>query len=672
MFAEIKPLLDWIYQHPQWAGVITFLVAFTESLAIVGLFIPGTVVMVAIGSLIGTGYIPLLGTVLWAIAGAISGDVLSFVLGYHFHERVRKMWPLRSYPELLQRGELFFKKHGGKSVFLGRFAGPVRPIAPLIAGMMSMSPMRFLTADIISGIIWAPLFLLPGILLGAASHALPPEVATQLILFVIGALLVLWCISWLIKLCYLWLADHYDRGVASSWQFMQKNRYGKFLAEWLRDPLFPDSHAQLGLVFLIFILAFVFLIITISIYHVGVLTALNQPIYHFMRGLRNPIADNFFVALSLLSIKILIPMWLAVFVWLAIKKYWWAAFHWLGIGLLIMGLTDVAKHLIHVARPPGLVEMPTGWSFPSGHSSVSLALFGFLAILLTREQPSYIRWSIYTIAGFFAGLIMLSRLYLTAHWLTDVVGGALLAILCIVLVTLSYRRKKTKPIAPLGVLVVAGVSLVLSWGWAFYHNFKSDLINYKPAWTLQSLAGQDWWAQNKLPMQLLYRTNRFGKPIEVLNVQWVGSLEQIENSLTQHGWDKLTKSSLLHAINALTAKNNKHSYYWEQLYQDRRAVSELEKSLALPQGVTMVTLRFWDSHYVLENGQTLWVGTIAYRKPWNLRLFKRKLPNDVNLPAVTDILTKDLPGYQWKKIQISPQAKNNNWDGFILLIKPNE
>lgn len=670
MFNEIKPALDWLYMHPRFAGIATFLVTFTESLAIIGLFIPGTVIMVAIGSLIGAGYIPLVGTILWAVLGAIVGDALSFWFGHHFHVRVRTMWPLRSYPVLLQKGISFFKKHGGKSIFISRFAGPVRPVVPLVAGMMSMSPGRFLLADIPSAFIWAPVFLLPGILLGAASQTLPKELATQVILFVVVVLLVLWSVSWLLKKISIWLVKISDQAVTALWRSMQNNV--RWLYKLLCDPTQPNNPAQLSLLVVMIVASLVFIVLAFSVYHYGVFTDFNQSIYHFMRSVRNNLADRFFVALTLLSSRVLIPMWLAVCVWLVWNKKWRAAVHYLLIGFLIIFSTDLVKHLIHIERPTGLVKTPEGWSFPSGHSSVSLALFGFLAVLLTREQSLEKRWFAFSIAAFFAGLIMLSRLYLTAHWLTDVVGGALLAIICLSFVTISYRRRATPKVNPKGVLIVAFVSLLLSWSWVGYNKFHHQLNDYTPAWEVKTIEANKWWAESLPP---LYRTNHFGKPIQILNVQWVGSIDHIEKYLTQQGWVKLTKSSLLRAIDGLTNKKNKHSYYLEQLYQDRKTALEIEKVVPLSQGSTIITLRLWDSHLVLDNGQTLWVGTIGYRKPWHIRFLKTSPPNNIpQLPAVTDVLVKDLPTLQWKRIanknlQLPSEELNINWDGNILLVK---
>lgn len=121
MLAEIKPFLDWLQLHPHWGGFIAGLIAFSESLVVIGLLIPGSVMMTAIGTLIGADILPFTITILWAIAGAILGDTLSFWLGHHYHERLRDFWPFRTHPKILAKGEQFFLSHGRKGVFIGRF-----------------------------------------------------------------------------------------------------------------------------------------------------------------------------------------------------------------------------------------------------------------------------------------------------------------------------------------------------------------------------------------------------------------------------------------------------------------------------------------------------------------------------------------------------------------------
>jgi undecaprenyl-diphosphatase len=119
---------------------------------------------------------PLPEALLWAGLGAIAGDTASFGLGRLLQGRLTTAWPLSRYPKMISTGERFFYRHGGKSVIIGRFVGPIRPVIPLVAGALMMSWRRFLAFNIGSAIAWAPVYIFPGFLVGSAmaSEIRPP------------------------------------------------------------------------------------------------------------------------------------------------------------------------------------------------------------------------------------------------------------------------------------------------------------------------------------------------------------------------------------------------------------------------------------------------------------------------------------------------------------------
>lgn len=226
------------------------------------------------------------------------------------------------------------------------------------------------------------------------------------------------------------------------------------------------------------IIAIAFTALIYSVCNHGILTTLNEPTQHLMRSLRSATADHFFIGVTLFSVPVVIPMWLSVFAWLVFRKNWWAAFHWFGVGLMAILASEFFKDAIHFTRPEGLYKTPSGWSFPSAHTAVNITLFGFLAVLLSQSRATGKNGGIFIIAFCLPLLILTSRLYLTAHWLTDVIGGILLATECILLATISYRRKPVAPIQMTGVIFVAILSLSLSWGWALHTQYDVHMRNY--------------------------------------------------------------------------------------------------------------------------------------------------------------------------------------------------
>ncbi len=157
-----QELLAFVRANQFWAPFIVFALAFGESLAVISLFVPATILLIGIGALIGASEIPFWPVWFAAAVGASLGDWLSYWVGYKLEDRAKHMWPLSRYPDLYQRGERFFEKYGMWSVFLGRFFGPVRAIIPLIAGVFEMPQVQFQIANVVSAMLWAFLLLAPG------------------------------------------------------------------------------------------------------------------------------------------------------------------------------------------------------------------------------------------------------------------------------------------------------------------------------------------------------------------------------------------------------------------------------------------------------------------------------------------------------------------------------
>lgn len=158
---------DLIVQHRGWALPLAFIVPFAESFALVSLVVPGSVIMAAVGALVGSGQVAFWPLLLGAVPGAVMGDAISYWLGQHHGDRIQRVWPFSRHPALLAKGLAFAGRHGGKSVFLGRFFGPVRAVVPLAAGMLALQPARFWAANVGSALLWAPIVLAPGTLGGA-------------------------------------------------------------------------------------------------------------------------------------------------------------------------------------------------------------------------------------------------------------------------------------------------------------------------------------------------------------------------------------------------------------------------------------------------------------------------------------------------------------------------
>lgn len=164
-----------------------FLIAIGEAVFILGLFVPSTPVLLLAGGLIAQGKLPFWEVYLAAVLGAVIGDAISYAVGHWLRDRIRTVWPFRRYTHLIDRGETFFARHGGKSVFIGRFIPGVKAVVPGVAGMYGM-PYRFFTLiNVSSAFVWAAAHILPGMLLAAWLRSMGLSLEW---IIVVGALLL--------------------------------------------------------------------------------------------------------------------------------------------------------------------------------------------------------------------------------------------------------------------------------------------------------------------------------------------------------------------------------------------------------------------------------------------------------------------------------------------------
>ncbi len=186
-------ILQTIQQHAEWAWVIVFMIAFLESMAIIGLFIPGWVLLVGVGTMIGAGVLEFPPIVVSAYLGAVIGEYLSYFLGYYYHEKIAR-WPIvAKRQQLLEQSKALFEKYGAYGVFFGRFIGPARAVIPLIAGISEMPKRTFALVNLTSGLFWAPLYIIPGILIGAAVE-MDQEQAAGLLFIVFILTILAWAL----------------------------------------------------------------------------------------------------------------------------------------------------------------------------------------------------------------------------------------------------------------------------------------------------------------------------------------------------------------------------------------------------------------------------------------------------------------------------------------------
>jgi len=179
----VQPLLAFVAAHAHWAAVIMFITAFGESFAFLSLLFPGTTLLIAAGTLMAGGTLPYTPVLIGAVLGATLGDTVSYWIGRRYGDGITRIWPFTRNPELLPTGIRFFAKHGGKSVFIGRFFGPIRAIIPLAAGVLRMPRGWFWFANFTSALVWAPMLLFVGDAIGDVGDRMIGSANTFVLVF---------------------------------------------------------------------------------------------------------------------------------------------------------------------------------------------------------------------------------------------------------------------------------------------------------------------------------------------------------------------------------------------------------------------------------------------------------------------------------------------------------
>ncbi|WP_020677583.1 bifunctional DedA family/phosphatase PAP2 family protein [Geopsychrobacter electrodiphilus] len=573
-------LLQWVSLYPLATYLAIFLISLSESLALVGLLVPGTVMMVGIGALAGSGAISLKITLLAAMAGAISGDGLSYWLGHHYHQGIKELWPFRKHPQLLQRGEEFFHKHGGKSVLFGRFVGPVRPVIPVIAGMLDMPVRRFLLVNILSAIGWAFAYILPGVILGS-SLTLVGAVSTRLSLLLLMLGLLLWLTFWLTRKGF----ERLGRLGAKGERLLPLLCIALLLAVWLFAGVLED-------------------LITFD-----PLVQADQAIYHWLQSLRSPWGDQFFVALTELGdALVLFPLVLTVLAVLLFHRRFRDVWYWLAAVAGGVGLVQLFKWTLHRPRPIDIYSGVSSWGFPSGHSTMSVVFYGFLALLLARSFAPRWRWTPFGAAIGVSLLIALSRIYLGAHWLSDVVGGMALGWSWVILLGIFYLRgaKTSVPMRP--VLLSVLLMLLLAGVGHINQRHASDLLRYRAQEPLQILESADW--QNQGFRQLpTWRYTLLGDMEQPLTLQLAGDPQYLARALFRHGWQPAPGLTARQLLNLFVSDIPVAQLpLLPRLSNGRREILRLVKYVP----PSRMVLRLWPTSFQLKNGEPLWAGTVEH------------------------------------------------------------
>ncbi len=504
----VKDVYDWIQANPNWTGVLIFLFAFTESILLVGIIFPGAAFLVSLGALIGLGVLDFYTAWMWATLGAFMGDGISFWIGHKYKQKLLKIWPMYKFPDLIEKGQNFFAKYGGVSVFIGRFVGPVRPIIPAIGGMMGMSVKRYVIISSVASVLWAPFYLLPGVLFGSAMETMA-KVAVKLSVLVLVLVVLIWVVYWLINFVYALLVPKTYKWLSSLLAWTQRHPTLGKLTSGLVDPRQQEkgSLAMLAMLLLLFLIATIWF------------TAINETLLRW-----NQSTESFFFAFH--NPWTVVPMkWLlfighdisivvvtmVVTFWLIYRRLNLVLQHWLLVSISSYVFSIFICFIGH-----------DGWHLWSSHHVFWFtAVSSFWAIVVAGAYPVKWRSWPYVVAGILTLLFAFSSLFFYQMNLAMVMSSILTASIWSMLIGIAYRTRSRKQFLGLPIKI-AYITTTLLMPFVAWVLFAASTVTTKPVWLQQQITAKTTgWANN-------------GQ--QTLDITLMGDLVDFKNQLMKLGW----------------------------------------------------------------------------------------------------------------------------------------
>jgi membrane protein DedA with SNARE-associated domain/membrane-associated phospholipid phosphatase len=416
-----------------WTYLLVGVFAFAETGAFVGLVVPGETTMLLGGAVAGQGVIDVYILIAIAWFAAWAGDTTSFLIG----RRLGRDFVLRHGPrvgishERFEGVEDYFSRHGGKTIFIGRFIGLVRALAPFIAGSSGMRYRAFVPYSVLGTGIWSSLHIVIGYVFSRSIDEAAKYAGKGA--FLLGTLIVL-TVGGVYLYRRLRLAGNRRAAVrwmeeraATRWLVALVRRFEPQL-RFLWNRVTPGGTFGLELTSLMAILAvagFALVGYTAIVGGDAGPTPGDRTAVDVVEGLRTGwLVDLAKTLTALGSFTVVLPLAALCGALLAWRR------RWAELGVLAAGLALVfagvheLKAEVDRPRPAGGLVDASGSAFPSGHAAYSTFYVWLAVTIVMRLRVGMARGTLVVAAGIgLAALVGLSRVYLDVHYLSDVNAG---------------------------------------------------------------------------------------------------------------------------------------------------------------------------------------------------------------------------------------------------------
>jgi membrane-associated phospholipid phosphatase len=420
--------------------------------------------------------------------------------------------------------------------------------------------------------------------------------------------------------------------VVSLWRGLRSNVYVKRvthseapLVTWARRRL--QAHSPLGLpltatVLIAAVPLFSFVRLWLDITTRGTLVGVDQRLLNLMPKVRSGPETAFFSTVTMLANGQTILVLTAF----TVALLWWR--HQRPLALIFItaaagqeAVTFVVKHVVARMRPDVVLSIISEetYSFPSGHTVRATVLFGLLAYILFRSyQSRAARIATVVLYGLTVSLVALSRVYLGAHYPTDVWAGILLGASMLALlvgfleITSRYDLIRQRKIQIGNRTLLTAPALLL----AFAVLATPLLIHLRTPInppTFMTLPTVDESTIHRVP---IYSETLTGSRMEPISFVYVGSEAQIVRAFTSHGWDRAEPPTLSHTLRAFAVGFQGGSYPNAPVTPS--FLNSRSEDLAFQHATAAHSLRqrhhtrLWRTTYNLPDGRPIWVATASF------------------------------------------------------------
>jgi undecaprenyl-diphosphatase len=416
-----------------WTYLLVGVFAFAETGAFVGLVVPGETVMLLGGAVAGQGAVNIYLLIAIAWFSAWAGDTTSFFVG----RRLGREFVLRHGPrfgvghERFEKVEAYFDRHGGKTIFIGRFVSLVRAFAPFIAGSSGMRYRAFVPYSILGTGLWATAHTLVGYYFSRSIESAAKYAGR-------GAFLLASVIVVAVGLTWLYRRFRQEENRRAAVRWMERHGATRWVVSLVRrfqpelrflwDRVTPGGTFGLEFTSLMAVLAvglFVVIAYAVVLGHDPGPTPGDVTAVEIAEKLRTDWLVHVAEAVTRLGAG---PVaWGVAIVcgaFLAARRRWIELVVLLGGMLLTSAGVELAKEAVGRPRPLGHLVAYSGSSYPSGHAAHSVVYVWIAVMVVMRIRPGIPRAALVVAAGIaLTALVGLSRVYLDVHYMSDVSGG---------------------------------------------------------------------------------------------------------------------------------------------------------------------------------------------------------------------------------------------------------